>query len=105
MRRLGFTLIALVLVAASGGAAAEEQRSGPPIEPAARQKDSAIARAAEQGDSETVRALIKQRVDVNAPGADGTPALHWIVRMQDVSLARALIRAGAEADRANRYGV
>ncbi len=43
-----------------------------------------IGDAAERGDVDAVRALIKQHVDVNAPSADGTPALHWIVRMQDV---------------------
>ncbi len=44
-------------------------------------------------------------VDVNAPSADGTPALHWIVRMQDVETARLLLKAGADADQSNRYGV
>ncbi|MEP7247906.1 MAG: ankyrin repeat domain-containing protein [Gammaproteobacteria bacterium] len=44
-------------------------------------------------------------VDINAPSADGTPALHWAVRVQDVEAARRLLRAGADADRANRYGV
>jgi uncharacterized protein len=64
-----------------------------------------IGDAAERGDVEAVRALIKQHVDVNAPSADGTPPLHWIVRMQDLETARLLLKAGAEADRSNRYGV
>ena len=64
-----------------------------------------IGDAAERGDIEVVRALIKKHVDVNAPSADGTPALHWIVRMQDVETARFLVKAGADADRSNRYGV
>jgi ankyrin repeat protein len=64
-----------------------------------------IADLAERGDIESVRALIKKRVDVNAPSADGTPALHWIVRMQDVETARLLLKAGAEGDKSNRYGV
>jgi ankyrin len=64
-----------------------------------------IGDAAERGDVEAVRALIKKHADLNAPSADGTPALHWIVRMQDVETARLLIKAGADADRTNRYGV
>jgi ankyrin len=66
---------------------------------------AAIAEAAEKGDVQTVRTLVRQRADVNAPGADGTPVLHWIVRMQDVDTARTLLKAGADANRANRYGV
>jgi uncharacterized protein len=64
-----------------------------------------IADAAEQGDVTTVQALLRKRVDVNAPGADGTPALHWIVRRQDAITARALLRAGADPDKANRHGL
>ncbi len=64
-----------------------------------------IGDAAERGDLETVRALIRKHVDVNAPSADGTPALHWIVRLQDIETARLLLKAGADANRSNRYGV
>ena len=42
---------------------------------------------------------------MNAPGADGTPALHWLVRVDDFETARRLIRAGADASKPNRYGV
>jgi ankyrin repeat protein len=95
--------------AGSAGSARVAGQAGGGAEPAvaraAGNAGSAIARAAGQGDLAAVRELIRQRVDVNEPGADGTPALHWVVRMQDVAVARALIRAGAEADRANRYGV
>jgi ankyrin repeat protein len=66
---------------------------------------SAIGDAAENGDTQTVRVLIKQGVDVNAPSADGTPALHWVVRMQDLDTARLLLKAGADANLPNRYGV
>jgi uncharacterized protein len=64
-----------------------------------------IAELAERGDIGSVRSLLRKHVDVNAPSADGTPALHWIVRMQDVETARLLLKAGAEADQSNRYGV
>ena len=37
--------------------------------------------------------------------ADGTTALHWAVRADDLELVRLLLRAGANARAANRYGV
>jgi ankyrin repeat protein len=49
--------------------------------------------------------LVQQKVDVNAPGKDGTPALHWVVRVDDLDTARLLIRAGADAKFVDRYGV
>jgi ankyrin repeat protein len=67
--------------------------------------ESELAEAAAAGDMQTVRALLKKDVDVNVPSRDGTPALHWAVRMQDVATARLLLRAGAQADLPNRYGV
>jgi ankyrin len=70
-----------------------------------KQNAANIADIAERGDIEGVRALLKKHVDVNAPSADGTPALHWIVRMQDAETTRLLLKAGADANRANRYGV
>ena len=50
-------------------------------------------------------ALLQKKVDVNAPEADGTTALHWAVRNNDATLVDRLIRAGANAKAANRYGV
>ena len=42
---------------------------------------------------------------MNAPEADGTTALHWAVRADDLETTRLLLGAGARADPANRYGV
>ncbi len=56
-------------------------------------------------DASTVRALLDQRVDVNAVGSDGSSALLWLVRVDDLETARLLIRAGADATRPNQYGV
>jgi uncharacterized protein len=67
--------------------------------------DVRLAEAAMKRDAAAVRALVEQKVDVNAPGRDGTPALHWLVRVDDLDTARLLIRAGADATRADRYGV
>jgi ankyrin repeat protein len=67
--------------------------------------DARLAEAAMKRDTVAVRALLAQGVDVNAPGSDGTPALHWLVRVDDLETARLLTRAGADATRADRYGV
>ncbi len=64
-----------------------------------------LAEAAMRRDVATVRKLLDSKVDVNAPGPDGTPALHWLVRVDDFETARRLIRAGADASKPNRYGV
>jgi ankyrin repeat protein len=61
--------------------------------------------AVKAGNVEQVRALLKQRVDVNAASADGTTALHWAVDADARELAQLLIAAGARANAANRYGV
>ena len=45
---------------------------------------------------------MKQGTDVNAPEADGTTALHWAVRADDIESVQALLRAGAKANVANR---
>ena len=67
--------------------------------------DTRLADAAMRRDVAAVRKLIDEKVDVNAPGADGTPALHWLVRVDDFENARRLIRAGADASKPSRYGV
>src|SRR5271166_364070 len=67
--------------------------------------DARLADAAMKRDTAAVRALVEQKVDVNAPGRDGTPALHWLVRVDDLDSAKLLIRAGADARLANRHGV
>ena len=72
---------------------------------AAAAGDTRLADAAMKRDTAAVRKLIDEKVDLNAPGADGTPALHWLVRVDDFETARRLIRAGADASKPNRYGV
>ena len=64
-----------------------------------------LADAAMHRDMAAVRSMLDQKVDVNAPGTDGTPALHWVVRVDDVETARLLIQARANAKLADRYGV
>jgi ankyrin len=66
---------------------------------------SAVADAAMKHDASAVRALIQRKVDVNVPQIDGTTALHWAVRVDDIEIADVLIRAGAKVSVANREGV
>src|SRR5678816_2157217 len=72
---------------------------------AASAADVRLIDAVKGGNKPLAQTLIQQRVDVNASEADGTTALHWAVRLQDVQTTDALIRAGAKVGAANRYGV
>jgi ankyrin repeat protein len=66
---------------------------------------SAIAAAARAGAFDTVRELIANGADVNAPANDGATALLWAVYYDEIDAARGLVAAGARVDIANRYGV
>jgi ankyrin repeat protein len=77
----------------------------PPKQAAAVQPDRRVVEAVKAGDQAAVTALLRQRVGVNTPEADGTTALHWAVRADDLELAELLIRAGADVKAINRYGV
>jgi ankyrin repeat protein len=55
-------------------------------------------------DAVRVRALLAERVNVNATQGDGATALHWAAHVDDVSLIDTLIRAGARADIADDTG-
>ena len=66
---------------------------------------SALADAAEHIDRAKVRALLKQRAQIDAPQADGMTALHWAVHHDDNDMAASLIRAGANVRAETRYGV
>jgi uncharacterized protein len=61
--------------------------------------------AVKAGDAQAVRALLKQRVNVNATEADGMTPLHWAVRSNDIDTVQLLLRSGANSKAANRYGV
>ena len=62
--------------------------------------DARLVDAVKAADKPAVRALLEQRVDVNAPEADGTTALHWAANKDDSEVVDLLIRAGAGHKRA-----
>ena len=70
-----------------------------------RVREVSLVDAVKAADKAAVRTLLHQRVDVNAPEPDGTTALHWAANRDDPELVDLLIRAGANAKAANRYGV
>lgn len=64
-----------------------------------------LIKAVREGHIDAARALVKQRVDVNAPQGDGATPLHWAVHQNDLAIAEFLIGAGARVDVANDTGV
>jgi ankyrin repeat protein len=64
-----------------------------------------VADAVMKGDKTALRALLRQKADVNAPQVDGATALHWAVYQDDVETADLLINAGAQVDVKNREGI
>ena len=91
--------MAIVLLVARLGAAPGADVVAPAPKP------SPLADAVQRGDAATVQALLKKKIDVNAPQADGATALHWAAYRSDVESTAALIRAGANINLANNYGV
>jgi ankyrin repeat protein len=67
--------------------------------------EAPLADAVQRRDTLATQALLKKHVDVNAPQADGTTALHWAAHWNDISLARQLIAAGAKVDAVTRLGI
>jgi ankyrin repeat protein len=57
------------------------------------------------GNKAAVRSLLLKKADVNATQVDGTTALHWAVRGDDLETADLLIKAGANVKAVNREGV
>ena len=66
--------------------------------------DTRLSEAAMRGNTETVRTLLKQRVDVDASQGDGTTALHWAAFRDDLEMAKMLIAGGANVKVETREG-
>ena len=67
--------------------------------------DVRLIEAVKNGNRETARALLQQRIDANTREVDGTTALHWAARADDLEIVQLLIRSGATVDASNRYGI
>ena len=65
---------------------------------------SPVADAAQKGDLSTVRSLLAQKADLNAPQADGATAIQWAAYRNDLAMADLLIAAGANVKTPNREG-
>ena len=63
-----------------------------------------VADAAEHGDISAVRALLEKKADVNAAQIDGTTALHWAARANNLEMTEMLLKAGARVSAANQSG-
>ena len=86
--------LALTLLVVSGFAG---------VATAAGTSDSRLLDAARTQDSKTVRALLNQKVDVNAQSSDGSTALLWLAHWNDTETADLLLKAGADANAANEF--
>ena len=71
----------------------------------AAEQDAPLADAVQRGDRATMLSLLEQQVDVNAAQGDGATALHWAVYVNDADTTALLIRAGANVNAPNHYGV
>jgi ankyrin repeat protein len=87
MKRVAWCYMAMLLPAASLGAATAD-----------------LADAVMKGDKAAVRSLLQKKADVNAVQTDGTTALHWAVRLDDLETAELLVRSGANVSAATRAG-
>ena len=82
---------ALTLVVVVAGAV---RAAGPPT----------IVDVAKAGNVEAVRTFLKQPKAANVATKDGTTALHWATDLDNLAMAQALVRAGANVKATNRYG-
>ncbi|HEX6998040.1 MAG TPA: ankyrin repeat domain-containing protein [Gammaproteobacteria bacterium] len=64
-----------------------------------------LVAAAEAGDRAAALALAEEPGQARAAATDGTTALHWAARHDDLELAARLLQAGADPTARNRYGV
>ena len=71
---------------------------------AASPAESPVADAAERGNLEAVRTLLRGGADANGAQADGTTALHWAAINDDVRIVEVLLYAGATVKPITRLG-
>jgi uncharacterized protein len=101
---------AVLLALLPGFSLAAEVIEIPRVPSAEEVQFSALADAAMARDNDQVLALLNaenpaDKLDVNALGRYGTPALHWVIRYGDRAIAERLVDEGADVNLANIYGV
>jgi len=72
---------------------------------AASSPDVRLVEAVKNADHAAIQSLLPQHVDLTATDTDGSTALHWAVRRDDLDTANLLLRGGANVKAVNRYGV
>lgn len=71
---------------------------------AAPAPDAPVADAAERGDVEAVKELVRKGADVNLAQGDGMTALHWAAARNQPELVQVLVKAGAKLESTTRIG-
>jgi len=66
--------------------------------------DTRLSEAAMNGDRAGFQELLRQKADVNGAQGDGTTALHWAAFRDDLEMAQALLKAGADVNPKTRLG-
>src|SRR5262249_23027087 len=64
---------------------------------------ASLVEAVKAGDRAVALSMIQQKVDVNAPEANGTTALHYAAYNEDVDLVERLLKAGAKPNLKNDF--
>lgn len=101
--RIGALFVALLVVTAEARVPAlSEER--PALGEVEGRAASTVADAAMRGDTDRVRALLRDGADVNAPQGDGMSALHWTALNGDLETMNILLYAGATAEPRTRVG-
>jgi len=72
---------------------------------AAASNDLLLLDAVKEGNHETVRSLLKEHADVNAPHAYGETALAWAANRDDLEMVELLIGAGVNVNVANDFSI
>src|SRR5579872_2704099 len=67
--------------------------------------DLRLPEAARNQDAKAVRTLLAQKADVNARSSDGSTALLWLAHWNDTETADLVLKAGADANVANDFGM
>lgn len=83
-------ITAIAVIAASGPVAAQSAR---------------IVDAIKNRDVAALGQLVASKADVNQAGGDGATALHWAAHVDSIESADLLLKAGAQVDAHNVYGV